>query len=446
MSVEIPANFDWNIDSDSQYPIPKHISVPTVSQLSNITLDDESPRDGLQGTPETPTKEQMHDYVDLVATTKIECVCLGIATQKGSIPDRLTMDILKYSRDNQSQIIPVILARPIRSDLEYAVNCALINPNTQIIVFKGLSPIRTWGEGWQADEVITDIAYGVSFLEKRGIPTIAFTEDTSRIPPNILETFVHAAVDAGAPRVGIANTIGVLDPVGAYRLTHAIREMLDKYGAPNVGIDYHDHRDRELAIANILYGAIPAGADRIHATWYGVGERSGNAPLEIVMYNINRLTKEAGGKVKWNLTSVQEICRLYEAMSGVPIPAHTPIVGENAFRTQAGIHAAIYRKLYELIESGHCDEQLIKNRMQTIYTAIPPSEIDRELEFQIGPFSGVANVLLVLNKLGYSTDLNNKNDPRIQQLLDAVKQKNEGRGGILSPEDIISTIGPPPNS
>ena len=102
---------------------------------------------------------------------------------------------------------------------------------------------------------------------------------------------------------------------------------------PSIGIDWHGHRDRGLDIVNTLV-AIEAGADRVHACGLGIGERSGNTPMEVLLANLNLL-----GWADRDLTKLPEYCQIISEKCGAAIPFNYPIVGDDAFRTATGVHA-----------------------------------------------------------------------------------------------------------
>jgi 2-isopropylmalate synthase len=117
------------------------------------------------------------------------------------------------------------------------------------------------------------------------------TEDTTRAHPETLRKVYTAAIRAGAQRICVSDTVGHATPLGVKTLIHYIRGIVDEVN-PAVGIDWHGHRDRGLDVINTM-AAIEAGADRVHACGLGIGERSGNTPMEILLVNLNLLVGSA---------------------------------------------------------------------------------------------------------------------------------------------------------
>jgi 2-isopropylmalate synthase len=109
----------------------------------------------------------------------------------------------------------------------------------------------------------------------------------------LLRDLLAVAVDEGAGRVCLCDTAGHATAHGAKELTTFARRELDALGAPAVGLDWHAHNDRGLAVSTALWAAA-SGADRIHGTALGIGERVGNASLELLVENLRRLGHRRG--------------------------------------------------------------------------------------------------------------------------------------------------------
>jgi len=156
-------------------------------------------------------------------------------------------------------------------------------------------------------------------------------------------------------------------------------------GSPQIGIDWHGHRDRGLDLSNTL-AAIEAGASRVHGTALGIGERVGNTPIEQLLVNLKLLGIRNG-----DLTRLPEYVQLVSQVTQVPIAVNTPIVGSDAFRTATGVHAAAVIKAQK---KGHT---WLADR---IYSGVPAGWIGRKQEIEIGPMSGNSNVQYYLASHG----------------------------------------------
>jgi 2-isopropylmalate synthase len=168
-----------------------------------------------------------------------------------------------------------------------------------------------------------------------------------------------------------------------------------------VGIDWHGHRDRDLAIANCL-AAIEAGATRIHGTALGVGERAGNAPMDLLLVNLKIL-----GWIDNDLRRLPAYVAKAAAAIGVEIPHNYPVFGADAFETATGVHAAAVVKAFKKGDHALAD---------VVYSGVPAHLFGLEQNIRVGPMSGRSNVVWALEKLGIEPT-----DERIQRVLAAGK-------------------------
>ena len=162
------------------------------------------------------------------------------------------------------------------------------------------------------------------------------TEDTTRSQPGDARACCYRAPSSTAPRGScLCDTVGHATPDGVRAWSGFVRERLGPARRVEVKIDWHGHRDRGLALTNAL-AAIEAGADRVHGTGLGIGERVGNCPMDLLLVNLKLL-----GWIDHDLTQAERVLpgrrRDY---CGYPIPANYPVVGADAFRTGTGVHAA----------------------------------------------------------------------------------------------------------
>jgi 2-isopropylmalate synthase len=150
-------------------------------------------------------------------------------------------------------------------------------------------------------------------------------------------------------------------------------------------VDWHGHKDRGLSVINAL-AAAEAGADRLHGTAVGIGERVGNCPIDILLVNMQLL-----GWIDRDLHRLQEYCRLVADTTGVPLPDNYPIVGRDAFRTGTGVHAAA------IIKARARGEDWLADR---VYSSVPASLIGCRQVIEVGPMSGESNVVYWLQERG----------------------------------------------
>jgi 2-isopropylmalate synthase len=378
-------------------------------------LDDETLRDGLQSpSVQDPTLDQKIKILHLMNQLGIETADVGLP---GSGP-------------RQKEAVECLCREIANSKLEIEANCAArtleadIRPVAEVVqatgvpietcVFIGSSPIRQYAEEWDIDFVRKLSEEAVRFAVGEGLKVMYVTEDTVRARPEDLRVLFETAVDAGAKRLCLCDTVGSATPYGVTNLVTWVRELLEELGvADEVGIDWHGHRDRGLSVANTL-SAIEAGATRVHGTALGVGERVGNTAMEQILVNLHLL-----GWRSDDLSCLQEYVETVSKAVGVPIPVHQPIVGRDAFRTATGVHAAAVIK-------AHCKGQAwLADR---VYSGVPASIIGRQQEIEIGHMSGASNVHFFLNSRGLADS-----DRVCEAILEAAKKSER----LLTEDEVL---------
>jgi 2-isopropylmalate synthase len=195
-----------------------------------------------------------------------------------------------------------------------------------------------------------------------------------------------------------------------------VKEIVDELN-PEVGIDWHGHRDRGLGLMNSL-AALEAGATRIHATALGLGERSGNTEMDLLLVNLKLM-----GLIDQDLTALAEYCQLAHEATGVPFPENYPVFGDDAFETGTGVHASAVIKAFKKNDIWLADR---------VYSGVPAGLFGREQSIKVGPMSGKSNVSFVLERHGVEPT-----DARIQAVLDKAKQSTR----LLTDEEVLETAG-----
>ena len=237
------------------------------------------------------------------------------------------------------------------------------------------------------------------------------TEDTSRAHPETLRALFTEAIELGARRVCVCDTAGHSTPQGAAAVIRFVRELVDSLN-PEVGVDWHGHRDRDLGIANCL-AAIEAGATRVHGTALGIGERTGNAPMDLLLVNC-----KLNGWIHNDLSRLPEYVRKAAEAVGVEIPHNYPVLGDDAFETATGVHAAAVIKAFKKGDIELAD---------SVYSGVPASMVGLEQNIRVGPMSGRSNVVWALERLGIEPD-----EDRIAKVLAAGK----GSKRLLTDEQV----------
>ena len=217
----------------------------------------------------------------------------------------------------------------IRADMDdarLAVDCGVDGAD----VYIGTSTyMREYSHGKSLDQVIDIGQEIVAWLKDQGIETRFSTEDTFR--SNFADVMtVYRAMDlAGVDRVGVADTVGIADPLRTYNLISNLREVV------GCDIEFHGHNDSGCAVAN-AFCALQAGATHIDTTVLGIGERNGITPMGAL---IGRLYSYDTALVdKYDLPLLADIERTVAGKLGIEVPFNTPITGEVAFHHKAGVH------------------------------------------------------------------------------------------------------------
>jgi 2-isopropylmalate synthase len=379
-----------------------------------VELDDETLRDGLQSpSVRSPSIEDKLRILHMIAELGIESADLGLP---GAGP-HVKADVLRLAQeiaDRRLKIFPNCAARTVAADILPIVEVSqAVGIPIEVSAFIGSSPIRQYSEGWTLDRMLRLSREAIELAVKEGLPVMYVTEDTTRAAPEDLRRLYTAAVEAGARRVCVADTVGHATPNGARNVIRFIREVVDATGE-DVKVDWHGHKDRGLSVINAL-AAAEAGADRLHGTAVGIGERVGNCPIDILLVNMQLL-----GWIDRDLHRLQEYCQLVADTTGVPLPHNYPIVGRDAFRTGTGVHAAA------IIKARARGEDWLADR---VYSSVPASLIGRHQVIEVGPMSGESNVVYWLQERGIEAvpDL-------VREIFQAAKEADT----ILAEERILA--------
>ncbi len=366
-----------------------------------VELDDETLRDGLQSpSVRNPPIEQKVEILHQMVGLGIESADIGLPGA-GPHAKEDSLRLAQEIADHKLPIEPNCAARTVQADIE---PIAEITQTTGVPVeaacFIGSSPVRQYTEGWDMDRMLRLTEDAIAFAIGQGLPVMFVTEDTTRAKPEDLRRLYSTAVAAGAQRVCVADTVGHATPNGARNLIRFIRGVV----GDEVKVDWHGHRDRDLSVINAL-AAAEAGADRLHGTAVGIGERVGNTPIDLLLVNMRLL-----GWIDRDLAGLADYCTYVSEVTGVPLPDNYPVVGRDAFRTGTGVHAAAIIKA-----QAKGDEWLA----DLVYSSVPAGLVGRHQQIEVGPMSGESNVIYWLRHRGI--------EPRealVKAIFDRAKDSN----------------------
>ncbi|MGA9259975.1 MAG: LeuA family protein [Candidatus Sulfotelmatobacter sp.] len=388
----------------------------TTSWPAHVMLDDETLRDGLQSPSVTdPPAAAKVEILHLMENLGIETVDVGLPGA-GARQREAVLALCREISDRRMHIRPNCAARTMMVDiLPIAEASQLTGVPIEACLFIGSSPIRQYAEEWTLEQILRHTREAIRFAVKEGLDVMYVTEDTIRSSPAHLRILFAEAIEAGAKRLCLCDTCGAATPEAVWNLVSWVKKFLAETGA-DLGIDWHGHRDRGLDLANTL-AAIEAGASRVHGTALGIGERVGNTPMEQLLVNLNLL-----GMRHDDLSSLQGYVDSVSAATSVPVPANTPVIGRDAFRTATGVHAAAIIKAQKKGDRWLTDH---------VYSGVPASLIGRSQEIEVGPMSGSSNVVFYLSQRGIVA-----NHELIQAVLLAAKESNR----ILQEPEILAIV------
>jgi 2-isopropylmalate synthase len=367
--------YDWNVAEGGEL----------TPARGKVEIDEETLRDGLQSpSVESPAIEDKIRILHFIAELGIESANIGLP---GAGP-HVVQDVERLAQEIVDQKLPVLAncaARTMIRDIEPIVEIAQrTGLEIEASCFIGSSPVRQYTENWTLDRMLELSRDAVAYATGEGLPVMFVTEDTTRANPEDLRQLYTTAVEAGARRVCIADTVGHATPNGTRNVVRFIREVVDATGE-EVKVDWHGHQDRGLGVINSLVAAA-AGADRVHGTALGIGERVGNTSVDLLLVNMQLL-----GWIDRDLSKLAEYCEFVSEKTGVALPDNYPVIGRDAFRTMTGVHAAAIIKA-----RAKGDEWLA----DLVYSGVPAALFGRRQVIEIGPMSGESNVVCWLEEHG----------------------------------------------
>ena len=397
--------YDWNqMDSGKLRPAGK------------VLLNDETLRDGLQSPsvrdPSIAEKIQILHLMEALGINSLDLGLPGAGPRALADCEALAREIVRHKMKIRANCAARTHENDIRPIAGIVQRTGL---NIQAATFIGSSPIRRYTEGWTDDFLLETTEKAVKFTVSLGLECMYVTEDTSRCDPAMVKRLYSTAINCGARAIVICDTAGHATPMGAFALVRFVLEEVVKPSGEKIRVDWHGHCDRGLAVANSM-AALMAGAECVHACALGIGERVGNTQMDQMLVNLKLM-----GIPPWtgqDLTKLKEYCQAVSQATGVPIPANYPVVGEDAFRTATGVHAAALIKAYK-----KKDVELAN----AVYSGVPSQMFGLEQIIDIGPMSGKSNVLFWLERHGV---------PASDEVVDRIYQRAKASNHTLSEAEI----------
>ena len=401
--------YDWNLNHPPELKLP-----------GPVLLNDETLRDGLQSPsvrdPSIPEKIEMLHLMEALGINSLNLGLPGAGPRAVEAVTALAHEIV----GQKMKIRANCAARTHENDIgpigEIVQKTGL---RIEAATFIGSSPIRRFTEGWSDDFLLETTEKAVKYAVSLGLDVMFVTEDTSRCDPETVKRLYATAINSGARAICICDTAGHATPMGALALVKFVIEEVVRPSGEKIRVDWHGHSDRGLAIANSM-AAIIAGANCVHGCAIGLGERVGNTQIDQMLVNLKLM-----GVAPWDqqdLTKLKQYCQAVSRATGVPIPANYPVVGDDAFRTATGVHAAAIIKAYRK------DDVLLAN---TVYSGVPSHVFGLEQIIDVGPMSGKSNVLFWLERRGI---------PATEDVVERIYARAKQSDHTLSEAEILECV------
>ncbi len=397
--------YDWNARGTA-------ISPP----MKPVEFFDETLRDGIQCPSVTdPPIEAKMEMIRLMDTLGVHHVDVGLP---GAGP-RAVEDVkhlTEFIRDEGLSIKPTCAARTHPNDIRPIIEVSQqTGVGIEVMTFLGTSPIRLYAEGWDEELLEQRARTAVKMSKAAGLVCTFVTEDTIRSHPTTLRRLFTAAIEEGVAGLCVCDTVGHATPNGVFNLVHFTRDVILGLGT-DTRVDWHGHNDRGFGLGNAL-SAIEAGADRVHGTVLGMGERVGNTPLDLMLVNLKLL-----GFIDNDLSAMAELVDVASRACRWPIPVNYPVFGKDAFRTGTGVHAAAVIKAIKKGDTALADR---------VYSGVPASWFGRQQEIEIGHMAGDSNIIYWLTSRGYAPE-----DALVARIRTAAKSSNR----VLEEAEVLAIV------
>lgn len=297
--------------------------------------------------------------------------------------------------------------RAMRQDIDVAIDCGA----EWCAAYLGISEVHMADKlRITRQEAMERAVDTVQYAKSHGLKIRFTLEDGSRADPEFVLEMCRAIRDAGVDRISLPDTVGVMRPAGMAKFVGMVRQEVD------TPLDVHTHNDMGLALANSLAG-VDAGADQIHTTIDGIGERTGIPSLAETAVVITRLYNSPGSLKLYQLRDLSKHIELY---TGIPIPESKPVVGSSAYKHKAGTHLAA----------------ILRN--PAAYEPIPPDVVGNQRTIVFGELSGKTGAGHLMSILGLDG-----NDQQAQNVAAGLKRLR--LGDLLEmplPDSLVQKITP----
>lgn len=387
---------EWNFVEE----ITKQFSLPKSIKIHDITL-----RDGEQQAGIIFTKDDKIRIAEKLAEIGVHRIEAGMPAVS-SRDEEAIREIVK--RNLPSDIF--CFCRCMVKDVELAADCGAKGIVIEIPASKHLIE---QGYQWPLEKAIDLSIKATAFAKEKGLYTVFFTIDATRSDLQWLMNLVNRVANEGhMDAFTLVDTFGVLSPHAATYFTKKVRERVSE------PLEIHFHSDFGLGVANTI-NSVLAGAEVIHSTVLGIGERAGNTPMEetvlalLTMYGID---------TGLDYSKMNELSRLVQDLAGVEVPANRPFIGNGAYTIESGIVTGWYKNAF--------------NDNPTTVFPIRPDFVGHEPpKIAMGKKSGLDNIWVWSKKLGIELS-----DDDSMSVLMEVKLKSHDLKRVLTEKEFIEIV------
>ncbi len=370
-----------------------HPALRDLSEVEDVQFLDTTLRDGEQAPGVSLTPDEKARIAQKLDDAEIDFIEAGSAcTGPGE------RETIKRVTGLDLDATITSFCRGIENDVDLALDCGV---DGVTIVVPGSDKHIEEKVGTSREDNVQNTAELVAYAKDHGLWVEVIGEDGSRADPEYLTELMAASMDAGADRICYADTVGHATPDDTLERIKPMTEL----GPTST----HTHDDLGLAVTNALV-SVAAGADLVHGTINGIGERAGNVALEEVAIALDH----GYGVESMDLTEVYPLAELIANTTGVPLAPNKAVIGENAFTHESGIHT----------------DGTLKD--DSMYEPYPPEKVGRERRLVLGKHAGRAGVEAALEEHGFDAT-----DEEIGEIVTRVKAIGD-RGKRVTDADLLT--------
>ncbi len=309
-------------------------------------------------------------------------------------------------------------ARTVKGDIDACLECGV----DAVSIFVACSDIHLKYKLRMTREQVLSIAPEmVEYAKEHGVHVSFVTEDTVRADIDYVGELYNAAIDAGADRAVLCDTVGVMTPTTMRWWIQEVKKRLKP-----LQLSVHIHNDFGMGVANTM-AALESGVEVPHTTVNGLGERSGNTPFE---ETVTALESLYGYRTGIDISRLYELSRLVEELSGVPVAVNKPIVGYNAFRHESGIHT--HGVLMHTLTYEPLQPETVGNRRVLIFGKHTGAAAVEDKLRRAGIEPKKEKVLAIVAAIKEQTQRKEKSDQRA--FIDKYREREERLRGVTEEE------------